>query len=253
MIPRRLRTSAGCDGCKIFLCRDGHGSGGPARTPRPAALESTSERTRARGCRSGSTTSTRCEQCTAEQLEITYPPTDEPWGAREMHVRHPDGTSSVSAERSARPADPSSPTAALRAALPFHLRAPSNFTLRPTGGPRRSSRRIPGRLRHRTRHNAGRGTHRAVTRPARHIRGHLCGDPRRPSSGDACIRDGASLPSVAVATLALDDEHEHRSGLLLPNEPSRPRPLDRGATRYRVGRIRAAAGTRRGARCPLLL
>jgi hypothetical protein len=37
----------------------------------------------------------------------------------------PTATSSVSAERSARPADPSSPTAAVRAALPFHLRAPS--------------------------------------------------------------------------------------------------------------------------------
>ena len=24
-------------------------------------------------------------------LEVTYPPTDEPWGVREMHVRHPDG------------------------------------------------------------------------------------------------------------------------------------------------------------------
>ena len=24
-------------------------------------------------------------------LEITWPPTDEPWGVREMHVRHPDG------------------------------------------------------------------------------------------------------------------------------------------------------------------
>ena len=31
------------------------------------------------------------ERCTAEGLEITYPPTNEPWGVREMHVRHPDG------------------------------------------------------------------------------------------------------------------------------------------------------------------
>jgi hypothetical protein len=27
----------------------------------------------------------------AEGLEITYPPTNEPWGVREMHGRHPDG------------------------------------------------------------------------------------------------------------------------------------------------------------------
>ena len=30
-------------------------------------------------------------RCVAQGLEITWPPTDEPWGVREMHVRHPDG------------------------------------------------------------------------------------------------------------------------------------------------------------------
>jgi len=29
--------------------------------------------------------------CVAEGLDITWPPTDEPWGVREMHLRHPDG------------------------------------------------------------------------------------------------------------------------------------------------------------------
>ena len=29
--------------------------------------------------------------CQAQGLEITMPPTDEPWGVREMHLRHPDG------------------------------------------------------------------------------------------------------------------------------------------------------------------
>ena len=29
--------------------------------------------------------------CLAQGLEITWPLTDEPWGVREMHVRHPDG------------------------------------------------------------------------------------------------------------------------------------------------------------------
>ena len=29
--------------------------------------------------------------CLEQGLEITYPPTDEPWGVREMHIRHPDG------------------------------------------------------------------------------------------------------------------------------------------------------------------
>ncbi len=29
--------------------------------------------------------------CVAQGIEVTMPPTDEPWGVREMHVRHPDG------------------------------------------------------------------------------------------------------------------------------------------------------------------
>lgn len=31
------------------------------------------------------------QQCVAAGLEITLPPTDVPWGMREMHLRHPDG------------------------------------------------------------------------------------------------------------------------------------------------------------------
>lgn len=30
-------------------------------------------------------------QCVNAVLEITLPPADMPWGAREMHLRHPDG------------------------------------------------------------------------------------------------------------------------------------------------------------------
>ena len=29
--------------------------------------------------------------CLKEGIEVTYPPADEPWGVREMHIRHPDG------------------------------------------------------------------------------------------------------------------------------------------------------------------
>lgn len=29
--------------------------------------------------------------CVEQGLEVTWPPTDMPWGLREMHVRHPDG------------------------------------------------------------------------------------------------------------------------------------------------------------------
>jgi len=30
-------------------------------------------------------------ECLAQGIEVTFPPTDEPWGVREMHIRHPDG------------------------------------------------------------------------------------------------------------------------------------------------------------------
>ena len=31
------------------------------------------------------------QECLAADLEITFPPTNMPWEAREMHLRHPDG------------------------------------------------------------------------------------------------------------------------------------------------------------------
>ena len=31
------------------------------------------------------------KQCASSNLDVTFPPTDMPWGVREMHVRHPDG------------------------------------------------------------------------------------------------------------------------------------------------------------------
>lgn len=31
------------------------------------------------------------QRCVAEGLDVAQPPTDEPWGVREMHVVHPDG------------------------------------------------------------------------------------------------------------------------------------------------------------------
>ena len=31
------------------------------------------------------------QRCVQQGLHVTWPPTDMPWNAREMHVRHPDG------------------------------------------------------------------------------------------------------------------------------------------------------------------
>jgi hypothetical protein len=38
------------------------------------------------------------DRCLNAGVEITYPPTKEPWGVREMHVRHPDEHVSGSAQ-----------------------------------------------------------------------------------------------------------------------------------------------------------
>ena len=31
------------------------------------------------------------QHCLANNIEVTMPPTDEPWQVRELHIRHPDG------------------------------------------------------------------------------------------------------------------------------------------------------------------
>lgn len=80
-----------CSGeCEIFLCKDGQGSRG--KSP----LAST------HGFDDGEDTGVWMsifvddvdavyKRCLEQELEVTWPPTDEPWGVREMHVRHPDG------------------------------------------------------------------------------------------------------------------------------------------------------------------
>ena len=84
--------AVGSGACEIFLCEDGQGGRGrsdlPVTTGQPGA--DAADR--------GVWMSLWVEDvdrihrmCRAEGLEVTHPPTDEPWGVREMHVRHPDG------------------------------------------------------------------------------------------------------------------------------------------------------------------
>jgi catechol 2,3-dioxygenase-like lactoylglutathione lyase family enzyme len=79
-----------CSGeCEIFLCQDGQGG----RDVRPlSTAPGADEHTR------GVWMSIWVDDvdaihrhCLERGIEITWPPTDEPWGVREMHVRHPDG------------------------------------------------------------------------------------------------------------------------------------------------------------------
>ena len=78
--------------CEIMLCegaQGGHGRGASATTFGPDGDE--------RGDR-GTWLFLRVDdadafhrRCLSGGLEITFPPTDMPWGYRECHVRHPDG------------------------------------------------------------------------------------------------------------------------------------------------------------------
>ena len=80
------------DDNEIFLCRDGQGGrgrGANTATGGPGADQRADQ---------GMWVSIWVddvdavhERCVAEGLEITHPPTDEPWNVREFHVRHPDG------------------------------------------------------------------------------------------------------------------------------------------------------------------
>jgi catechol 2,3-dioxygenase-like lactoylglutathione lyase family enzyme len=80
-----------CSGeCEIFLCLDGQGGRGKSSQPTTFGEQDSDDK--------GVWMSIWVENvdeihkhCLEQGLEITWPPTDEPWGAREMHVRHPDG------------------------------------------------------------------------------------------------------------------------------------------------------------------
>ena len=79
-----------CSGdCEIFLCLDGQGGRGTSESPSTELNED------AGGGVWMSIFVDKVDEihetCVEGGLEITWPPTNEPWGVREMHVRHPDG------------------------------------------------------------------------------------------------------------------------------------------------------------------
>ena len=82
-----------CSGkCEIFLCQDGQGGRGKSSLPTTAGVDGVESADK------GVWMSIWVEdvdaihqQCLKAGIEVTYPPTDEPWNVREMHVRHPDG------------------------------------------------------------------------------------------------------------------------------------------------------------------
>lgn len=77
---------------EIFLCRDGQG--GRERGSNTATFGPDGDETSDKGVWMSifvDDLDALHDRCANARLEITYPPTKEPWGVREMHVRHPDG------------------------------------------------------------------------------------------------------------------------------------------------------------------
>ncbi len=75
---------------EIFLCQNGQGGRGKSTSPSTGGENDNLDR----GVWMSvwvEDVDTIYKECQANGIEVTMPPTDEPWGVREMHVRHPDG------------------------------------------------------------------------------------------------------------------------------------------------------------------
>lgn len=80
----------GCGKCEIFLCRDGQGSrGGPM--PRYAGDDDTGGVWMSWWLKTPAEVDAVHAEALRHGMTVTWPPTDEPWGVREFHLRHPDG------------------------------------------------------------------------------------------------------------------------------------------------------------------
>ncbi len=82
-----------CSGkCEIFLCEGAQG--GRGRSAPPVATGPDGDQSADKGVWMSiwvDDVDAVHRACVAAGLEVTMPPRDEPWGVREMHVRHPDG------------------------------------------------------------------------------------------------------------------------------------------------------------------
>jgi catechol 2,3-dioxygenase-like lactoylglutathione lyase family enzyme len=82
-----------CSGpCEIFLCQDGQGGRGKSSVAK--TFGDHGEEAQDQGVWMSiwvEDVDAIHAHCLKQGLEVTWPPTDEPWNVREMHVRHPDG------------------------------------------------------------------------------------------------------------------------------------------------------------------
>lgn len=90
-VPTFAATGAG--ECQVFMCLNGQGSRG--KGPNRYTFQGPGEDdTMDKGVWMSvwvRNVDEVHERCVAQGLDVTHVPTDEPWGVREMHVRHPDG------------------------------------------------------------------------------------------------------------------------------------------------------------------
>jgi catechol 2,3-dioxygenase-like lactoylglutathione lyase family enzyme len=82
--------SVGSGQCEIFLCQGAQGSrGGPM--PKHAGDDDTGGVWMSWWVKTPADVDAAHARALEQGLTVTWPPTDEPWGVRECHIRHPDG------------------------------------------------------------------------------------------------------------------------------------------------------------------
>jgi catechol 2,3-dioxygenase-like lactoylglutathione lyase family enzyme len=77
---------------QIFLCKDGQG--GRGRSTTVATFGPDGDESADKGVWMSiwvDDVDAIHEHCLAKGIEVAWPPTDMPWGVRELHIRHPDG------------------------------------------------------------------------------------------------------------------------------------------------------------------
>lgn len=78
--------------CEIFLCLDGQGGRGKGASRMTFGPEG--DQTADKGVWMSiwvPDVDDIHQKCIESGIDITFPPTNMPWGVRELHVRHPDG------------------------------------------------------------------------------------------------------------------------------------------------------------------
>lgn len=83
-------AAVGCGEAEIFLCKDGQGSRGGSM-PRHVGDDDTGGVWMSWWVATPEEVDEAHALALAQGLTVTWPPTDEPWGVRECHIRHPDG------------------------------------------------------------------------------------------------------------------------------------------------------------------